>query len=424
MKKIVAILLTVLLVFSFVACGNNENTPTQGSDDPSQSSQTQTVSGVKVGFIFLHDENSTYDLNFINAAKAACERLGVEYLIKTNIPESSKCYETALDLADEGCNIVFADSFGHDSFMLQAATECPDVEFCHATGTLAHTGNVPNYHNAFAAIYQGRYIAGVAAGMEMQNRINKGEFKEDEALVGYVGAYTYAEVMSGYTSFFLGLRSECPSAKMQVIFTGSWYDETLEKEAAQTLLNNGCKLISQHADSMGAPTACEVAGVTNVTYNGSTQQACPNTYLISSRINWEPYFEFIINAVANGEKIPADWTGTLENGAVQNTELNEAIAAPGTKEKLAEVYDKLVKKEIHVFDTSTFTVTVTDKLNVNATVDSDGHLISYKADVDTDPNYAPDTEAVTNGYFDESTFRSAPYFDIQIDGIELLNSAF
>ena len=224
---------------------------------------------LKIGFIFLHDENSTYDLNFITAAKAACEKLGIAYETKTNIPEGQECYDAAAELADAGCDIIFADSFGHESYMIQAALEFPEVEFCHATGTKAHTENLPNYHNAFATIYEGRYLAGVAAGMKLNEMIEAGTITADQAKIGYVGAYPYAEVKSGYTSFFLGARSVCPSATMEVTFTYSWYDEAMEKEGAQMLIQKGCVLISQHADSMGAPTACEVAGVPNVSYNGS-----------------------------------------------------------------------------------------------------------------------------------------------------------
>ena len=177
---------------------------------------------VKAGFIFLHDENSTYDLNFINAAKEACDKMGIEYVFKTGIPEGQECYEAACELADAGCNFVFADSFGHEDYIIEAAREFPDVQFCHATGTKAHTEEMDNFHNAFASIYEGRYLAGVAAGMKLNEMIADGTITEEQAKMGYVGAYTYAEVISGYTSFFLGARSVCPSVTMEVTFTGSW----------------------------------------------------------------------------------------------------------------------------------------------------------------------------------------------------------
>lgn len=420
MKKFVALLLALAMVFALCACGNSNSAApkqddaaesSQPSDNASENQSAADLSALKVGFIFLHDENSTYDLNFMNAAKEACETLGVESVFKTNIPEDQSCYEAAAELADAGCNIVFADSFGHEDYIIQAAKEFPEVQFCHSTGTKAHTEGLDNYHNAFASIYEGRYLAGVAAGLKLNEMIDNGDFAAEDAKIGYVGAFTYAEVVSGYTSFFLGARSVCPTATMEVTFTGSWYDETAEKEAANKLIANGCKLVSQHADSMGAPTACETAGVPNVSYNGSTISACPNTFIVSSRIDWAPYYEFVINAVANGETIPADWTGTLATGSVVLTEVNEAAAAAGTADKIAEVKAALEAGTIHVFDTANFTV-------------GGETLTSYKADVDTDANYEADTEVILDGYFHESEMRSAPYFDLRIDGITLLDEAY
>lgn len=415
MKRLVSLVLALVMLFCLAACGKTDK------DD-----KNATDGKMKVGFICLHDENSTYDLNFINAAKEACEKLGVEAIFKTNIPEDASCKEAALDLADSGCKIVFADSFGHESYMLDAAKEAPDVQFCHATGTTAHTAGVKNFHNAFASIYEGRYLAGVAAGLKLNEMIADGKIKAEDAKIGYVGAFTYAEVISGYTSFFLGARSICPTATMEVQFTGLWYDETAEKEAATKLIADKCVLISQHADSMGAPTACENAGVPNVSYNGSTVKACPNTFIVSSRIDWAPYYEYIIGCVKDGKEIDTDWTGTLATGSVVLTEINEKAAAAGTAEKIDAVKADLEAGKIHVFDTSTFTVTVdaANGLNANAKVDADGHLTSYMADVDTDKEYKGDTEAVKDGYFAESSDRSAPYFDIKIDGITLLNTKF
>ena len=417
MKKVLALLLALVMVLALVACASKPandtpaETPAENTPAETPAENTEVPEGFKVGFITLHDENSTYDLNFINAAKEACETLGVEYTLITNVPEGQECYDKAAELADAGCNIIFADSFGHEDYMIQAAKEFPDVQFCHSTGTKAHTEGLSNYHNAFASIYEGRYLAGVAAGMKLNEMIENGEFTADEAKMGYVGAFTYAEVISGYTSFFLGARSVCPTVTMEVTFTGSWYDETAEKEGAQKLIQNGCKLISQHADSFGAPTACETAGVPNVSYNGSTASVGPNTYIISSRIDWAPYYIYAIKACMNGEAIDTDWTGTLATGSVVLSELNEKVAAAGTQEALDQVKAELEAGTRHVFDVTTFTV--------------DGkQLDSYMADVDTDPDYTPDTEAIKDGYFAESSDRSAPYFNLYIDGITLLDQAF
>ncbi len=400
MKKILALLLAVVMVLGLAACSGGNN----GDEDKKVD--------LKVGFIFLHDEQSTYDKNFMVAAKAACEEMGVEYAQKTQISESRDCYDAAVELIEvDGCDIIFADSFGHEAFLIEAAQKYTDVQFCHATGTQAHTAGLANFHNAFASIYEGRYLAGVAAGLKLNEMIDAGKIKADEAKMGYVGAFTFAEVISGYTSFYLGAKSVCPSVTMDVKFTGSWYDEKLEKEAAQALIAGGCVLISQHADSMGSPTACETAGVPNVSYNGSTISACPNTFIVSSRIDWTPYFKYMIQCVIDGKAIDADWTGTIETGSVVLTEINEKAAAAGTAKKIEEVKAKLLDGSIKVFDTANWTV-------------GGEKLTSYMADVDTDANFEKDTEAIENGVFYESKHRAAPYFDIRIDGIKLLDEKY
>jgi basic membrane protein A len=402
MKRIFAVILAILLIFSLTGCGAKKPDPTPEPDPVVEDK-------IKVGLICLHDENSTYDLNFISAFNAACKDMGVEGIIMTNIPETEECYNAAVDLADKGCVAVFADSFGHEDYMIEAAKEFPDVQFCHATGTKAHTEGLENFHNAFAAIYEGRFLDGVAAGMKLNEMI-----AEDPNIVpkvGYVGAYTYAEVISGYTSFFLGVKSECPTATMEVTFTGSWYDETAEKEAANKLIGDGCVFISGHADSMGAPTVCENLGVPFVFYNGSVKDACPNSFIVSTKIDWAPYFKYAINCVQSKMPIDTDWTGTIATGSVVMTDVNEAVAAAGTADRLAEITAKFKSGELSVFDTATFSV-------------GGEMLTSYLADVDTDPAYEGDTEAIVAGVFQESVYRSAPYFDLRIDGIVLADEAY
>ncbi len=412
-KKIFALCLAAIMVCSlFALAGCNGGSSTTTTTNPtSAEDSTVDYSNIKIGFIFLHDDKSTYDLNFMNAAKAAQENLGLsddQVIFKYPVDESSACYDAAADLADQGCNIVFADSFGHEGYILQAAKEFPEVQFCHATGTKAHTENLANFHNAFASIYEGRYLAGIAAGMKLNEMINSGKITADQAVIGYVGAFPYAEVISGYTSFFLGARSVCASATMIVDFTQSWYSVDAERDVANSLMDKGAVLISQHADSMGAPSACEQRGVPNVSYNGSTIDECPNTFIVSSRIDWTPYFEYIINCVATGEAIDADWVGTLSTGSVVLTDVNEAVAAEGTAAAIEEATKKLEDGTLKVFDTSTFTV--------NGEV-----LTTFTADVDDMGDYVPETEAISDGYFHESEYRSAPYFTAEIDGITRLD---
>ena len=412
-KKVVSLLAAMALAVTALAgCGSNDaattgtdaatvaaTTEAAGTSEAAGTTEAATdseaVTGVKAGFIFLHDENSTYDLNFLNAAKAACEKLGIEYMTKTNIPEGQEAYEAACELADAGCNFIFADSFGHEDYIIEAAKEYPNVQFSHATGTKAHTEGLDNFHNAFASIYDGRYLAGIVAGMKLNEMIANGDITEDQAKMGYVGAYTYAEVMSGYTSFFLGARSVCPSATMDVTFTGSWYDETAEKEAANKLIEGGCVLISQHADTTGAPTACEAAGVPCVGYNIDMTSVAPNTALTSASMDWGVYYTYAVQCMLDGTAIDTDWCKGFAEGADKITALNDKTVAEGTEEKVKEVEDALIDGSLHVFDTSAFTV--------------DGkELDTYKKG---------DTEYISDGYFHESEYGSAPAFDIAIDGI-------
>ena len=411
------------MVLSLAACstGTTDNDKKGVSDDilPRKEITTtvQVPDDFKIGMICLHDENSTYDNNFIQALKSAQKGMGLkdeQVVIVTGIGEDSKCYDTAVDLAkNKGCKIIFADSFGHEPFMKQAALEYPNVQFCHATGTSSKFAKIANFLNAFASIYEGRYLAGIAAGMKLNEMIADGKITADQAVIGYVGAFTYAEVVSGMTSFFLGARSVCPSATMKVRYTGSWYDQAKEQEAATSLIEKDkCVLISQHADSLGAPTACELAGVPNVSYNGSTYSAGENTFIISSAINWAPYFQYIIESVVKGEAIDTDWCGDIAANSVVLTGINMGVAAEGTAEKIQEAIKGFEAGTLHVFATDAFTM-------------NGEHLTEYLADVDGD--FTGETNVIHDGYFDESNahlFRSAPYFDIIIDGVTNLNTNF
>ena len=427
---------------------------------------------VKVGLICLHDKNSTYDANFINALDEAVKALGAEKVtytedcLLTGIEEDEHCYEAAKDLVKKGCNVIFADSFGHQDHMLKAAKEWPTVTFCHATGTNAKTANLDNYHNAFASIYQGRYLAGYAAGARIIADAESGVVDISNGFkVGYVGAFPYAEVKSGYTSWFLGLRgafddffAEAPEGyeydtskiEMDVRFTNSWYDPAKEAEAATALINDGAILISQHADSMGAPGVCEdlakkqeqgQAGgkdIPDVTYNIETGTDCPRTYLAYSRINWAPYYQEVVNSLFEGRAIKDEknhnWTGTLSTGSVEyNVNWNNVVKnvpdeyKEGTLGIIKGFYaatEKALKEGTRkVFDTSKFTLDAEVAKKAGAKIDDNGHVTSYLAD--TDGDFVGDTQVIVAGtgsapsFFNESIECSAPYFDLDIKGINL-----
>lgn len=410
------------LIFGAMAALASCGTPASSSSNTSsgESSKYNPGSAVKVGLICLHDSESTYDKNFIDSMTRAVNDLGSKVetpIVKTGIAEDNNAYIAAKDLVKQGCNVIFADSFGHESFILKAAKEFPDVTFCHATGTQAKVANQANFHNAFASIYEGRYLAGYAAGLKLQSMINNNaiEAKNKDAngniKLGYVGAFPYAEVVSGYTSWYLGVKEVVSNVVMEVTYTQSWYDFNAEKAGAQTLGNRGAALISQHADSMGAPGQCEDMGIPNVTYNVPTGVQCPNTYIAYSKIDWAPYYKAVVNAIYNGTAIENEvnnnWTGNLATGSV----IYDAVDATD-KAACETVKAELEAKTRRVFDCSKFTV-------------NGAHLTSYEADVDDYGDFAPETEVIkTEGgitFFDESALRSAPYFDVRIDGITELN---
>ena len=427
MKKILAVLLAALMLFTLAACGgngDNDTTDPAGNDNAG-------IDNLKIGVVLLHNETVGYDENFMLAIEAACDKLGIDkdknLLMKKDIPEDSACYDACVELVEDGCDLIFADSFGHEEFVIKAAEEFPEVQFFHATGTNAKLVNLDNFHNAFASIYEGRYLAGVVAGLKLNELIESGAITAEQAKMGYISAKPYAECISGYTSYYLGARSVCPSATMVVTYTDSWADLALEQEAAKKLIKEGVVLMSEHADTDGSPMACEdetKAGnpLYHVGYNINFNDIAPNANLVSSKIDWTPYFEYIFAAVANGEEVEADYCGTLETGSVRLTEYNDANVTEEMKAKVEEVKAGLLDGSIKVFDTSTFTVTLDRPENafVVAEVDDEGHLTSYTADAVVDEAFTADTEVVIDGEVAESYYRCAPYFSIIIDGIEII----
>ena len=430
MKKILALLLVLAMIACiFAGCSDDANKETDGNDvvtptedngdEPAPTEDNNGGEGktVKVGLICIGDENDLgYTYNFIRGKEAATEALAaeginVEWMVKWNIGEDSKCEEANIELAEAGCQLIINNSFGHEQFMLKVAPDYPDVQFVGCTNQGSYNDGLDNTHNAFANIYEGRYLAGVVAGMKLQEMIDNGDITEDQAVIGYVGAFSFAEVISGFTAYYLGAKSVCPKVTMKVQFVGSWSDATEEANAASALCDMGCVLISQHSDNTTPATVAQTKGAFHTGYNNDMTEVAPEASLIGTRIDWSVYFEEIIRAVANGEEFAQDWCKGYADGAVVLTPLNEAICAEGTAEKLKEVEDKLATGELQVFDTSTFTI--------------DGKELTNAFALDTDGDFTPDSEeAVFDGAFHESFFQSAPYFALSIDGIEWLNSAF
>ncbi len=405
MKKL-SFLIVLMLISGFVFAS--------GSSESAASTDPYTV---KVGLLCIGDENDQgYTYNFIRGRDEATrilaeEGITVEWVTKFNIGEDASCRDANIEAAEEGCQIVINNSYGFEPFMLEVVDDYPDVTFIACTNCASAFDGRSNTHNAFANIYEGRYIAGVVAGLKLQQLIDEGEITPDQAVIGYVGAYSFAEVISGFTAYFLGARSVCPSVTMKVSFVGSWSDATAESDAALALIDQGCIMISQHSDNTTPATAAQSRGVYHTGYNNDMTGVAPNASLISTRIDWSIYFTELIRAYVNGEEIPKDWCKGMGDGAVVMTALNEAIAAPGTAEKIAEVEAGIADGSIQVFDTSTFTV--------------GGQVLTHAYALDTDGDFTADAEeAVYDGAFHESVFQSAPYFTEQIDGITWLNVAY
>lgn len=418
-KKLLSLLLAGTMVLGLAACGGG--TPSAApSEAPSQApSETGAPEAktIKVGLICIGDENDQgYTYNFIRGKEAATEALAakginVDWVVKYNIGEDATCEDANIELAEEGCQIIINNSYGFEPFMLKVAPDYEDITFIACTNQGSWCDDLPNTHNAFASIYEGRYLAGVAAGMKMQEMIDAGTITADQAVIGYVGAYSFAEVISGFTSYYLGAKSVCPSVTMKVQFVGSWSNATEEGNAAAALCDMGCVMISQHSDNTSPATTAQQKGAFHTGYNNDMTAVAPEASIIGTRIDWSVYFEHAIETIANGGELEQDWSHGMDQGAVVMTELNEAIAAPGTAEKLAEVEAAIKDGTLNVFDTATFTI--------------GGAELTQAFALDTDGDFAPDSEeAVFDGAFHESYFQSAPYFALQIDGIEWLNSAF
>lgn len=419
MKKFLALLLAGLMTVSLAACGGSSepaasSTPAASGAASSAPADTTANADIKVGAILIGDENEGYTFAHMEGIRAACETLGIDVssnlIFKYTVAEDQSCYDAAVDLAEQGCGIIFANSFGHETYLLQAAQEYPDIYFAHATGTHAKTAGQANFCNFFDNIYEARYVGGIVAGMKLKEMMDAGQVTDP--YIGYVGAYPYAEVVSGYTAFFLGIQSIVPAAHMDVTYTNSWFDQVAEAQAASALMSRGCVIIGQHADSTGAPSAVEAARATNpnvysVGYNVDMLSVAPTAALTSPQNNWEVAYEEIIRIAMEGGTLASDYCYGYANNGVMLSPLGESCAE-GTQEAVDAAIAAIKDGSLHVFDTSKFTVGGQPVTNAFAT-DTDGDFVN-----DAD-------EAIIDGYYHESYFQSAPSFSLRIDGITELN---
>ena len=317
---------------------------------------------LKVGFIYENDGSTPFTYNFMLAQSALENTYGerVKILAKNNV-HGKKTEESLRDLVQKGCRIIFINT---DSTQVRPlAEEIPSVQFCQISVGDAATDAIPsNYHTFGGEIYQGRYVSGIAAGMKLKQMIDTGVISSDEALVGFVGAFPVAEVISGYTAFLLGVRSVVPEAVMRVRYTNTWSSYTLEKACAQALIEEGCVVISQHTNTTGPAVACEEAAATrpviHIGYNQSTIDIAPTASLVSARINWTPYITGAVAAMLSGHQIEEyvdgsvhgnDMSAGLEKNWVEMLELNPFLAAEGTAERMAQAVEAFRKGKLEVF---------------------------------------------------------------------------
>jgi len=328
MKKVLALLVALLMVLSLCSLAAAEG-PVAKED-------------IKIGFVHISDPSDMgYTYNHDLGTKAMMEALGLrddQVINKYNVPETSECETAINELIDAGCNIIFCTSFGHGDYALAAAQAYPEIEFCHATGYYAAIYDLPNYHNYFASVYEARYLAGIAAGL-----------KTETNLLGYVAAHPFAEVISGFTGFYLGAKSVNPDVEMIVMYTNDWNDPTKEAQVAKALIDQGADVISQHCDSTAPATTAEANGVFQVGYNSDMIPAAPNASLVSARIDWSKYLIYAIESYLAGEAIVTDWSQGIAEGAVYISALNTDIIAEGTEEAIAIAQAALISGELEVF---------------------------------------------------------------------------
>ena len=393
-KRILALLMAGVMAVGLAACGGTAET------EPAEETTEETAEGVetteetagipasdlKIGLILVGEIAHAYDKNHIEGMQSACEILGLDYdsqvIVKTNIGEDSGCADAISELIDAGCQVIVADSFGHETYIEEAAADHPDVEFLHATGYQGATDGLDNTHNYFVHAYQGWYLAGIIAGL-----------KTETNQLGMVGALPYAEVISGFTAFYLGAKSVNPDVTMLVNYIHDWGDATKEATNAQSLIDQGCDVISQQTDTSAPATTAEANGVFVIGYNDDMIPAAPNAALTSVRFDWGVYYTYALGCILNGEAIDQDWCGTYAEGACYPSEYNEAILPEGAQEAVEAAAAGIAGGSIQVF------------AGPLHGVDADGNELNL---------------AEGEAYIENET-SSAPSFAYIIDGITVLS---
>ncbi len=364
MKKVVSVLLSATMALSLCAgCSSapapetaetGAETEAAGTEAAAEAGEeSEAAEGVmpavakedlKIGVIHIGNpaDGSGYSYAHDQGLIAMEEALGVDdsqVIRKNNIADDD---QTAIDTAmrecvEEGCQIIFATSWGYMDACEALAEEFPEVIFSHATG---YKSNGKNFNNYFGRIYQSRYLTGIAAGLKTKS--NK---------VGYVGAWgkDNAEVTGGCNAFAMGVYSVNPDAEVYIKTTNSWYDPEGEKQAAVALINEGCDVIGQHCDTPNPQLAAEEAGVFGVGYNSDMSKDAPKAVLTSTVWNWGAYYTYAVENVINGTWTGENYFGGLKEGLVDLAPLSD-LCEEGTAEKIEEARAKMESGEWDVFD--------------------------------------------------------------------------
>ena len=350
MKRILALGCSIALAAMLLAgCGNGGN-----NEQPSGGEGTGiAVEDVKVGVIHIGDPatGSGYSYTHDQGIVAMQETLGLsdeQIVRKNNIDDTdTTAIENAMnECIEEGCNIIFATSWGYMDTCEALVAEYPNVFFSHATG---YKSNGTNFNHYFGRIYQARYLSGIVAGMKTET--NK---------IGYVSAMgsENGECTSGIDAFAMGVASVNPEATVEVKVTNSWYDPEGEGQAAQALIDDGCDVIAQHCDTNNPQIAARDAGVWGVGYNSDMTAEVGESVLTSVVWNWGAYYTAAVQNVIDGTWTPGvhveDYFGSMADGLLSITALSSEVAE-GTQEAV-----DVAKAAIEDGSFDVFTGTYTD----------------------------------------------------------------
>ncbi|WP_319467076.1 BMP family ABC transporter substrate-binding protein [uncultured Pseudodesulfovibrio sp.] len=287
MLKLFVAFAAMALLLSLVACGEApqekkaEEPAAEKAEAPKEEPKT-----IKAGFVYVSpvgDAGYSYAHDLGRKAVDALDYTTTAFV--ESVPEGADSERVIRNMARKGFDIIFTTSFGYMDPTIKVAKEFPEVDFMHCSG-FKKAENVNNY---FGRIYQSRYLTGMVSGA--MTKTNK---------LGYVAAFPIPEVIRGINAFALGAREVNPDAEIRVVWTKTWYDPALEKDAAKSLLDAGCDVIAQHQDSPAPQEAAQEAGAYSVGYNSDMSSFAPKAHLTSAIWNWGPMYVKMIEQVKNG----------------------------------------------------------------------------------------------------------------------------